>query len=205
MTPAPTPAGGLVPGLPDLAWVGPEGDATFEDGRLSITAGERTDWFNDPNGESRVATAPVLAFEQRCDFQLSARVSVDFANRFDAGVLFIHRSDEDYAKLCFERSPAGDDLVVSVVTKMLSDDANGPAIEADHVWLRLSGIGPVHAFHYSTDGRSWHMVRLFRLHGDGAPTRIGLSSQAPTGPSCRSRFDDLRYVERTLLDPRDGS
>ena len=58
-----------------------------------------TDRFNDPDGPSRHASAPVLAFDITEDGQLSAQVDVTFESAFDAGVLFVHQSNDDYAKL----------------------------------------------------------------------------------------------------------
>lgn len=58
------------------------------------------------------STAPVLVFEPDGDAQLSARVTV---NKFDVGVLFVHRSGDSYAKLCFGRSSSGDAMVESVL------------------------------------------------------------------------------------------
>ena len=58
------------------------------------------------------------------DFQLSARVRVRFAGTFDAGVLFLRHDRETWAKLCFEFSPRGQGMIVSVVNNRVSDDAN---------------------------------------------------------------------------------
>nr|WP_241732488.1 DUF1349 domain-containing protein [Galbitalea soli] len=114
---------------------------------------------------------------------LSARVTVDFAGTFDAGVLCLWESEECWAKLCFEYSPRGQPMVVSVVTRGHSDDANAIAIDSPRVWLRVARICVAYAFHYSTDGVYWHFVRLFRL-GDDGRARLGMLAQAPVGEGC---------------------
>jgi uncharacterized protein len=94
-------------------------------------------------------------------------------------------------------------MVVSVVTLGWSDDANAYDVEGDTVWLRISRIDRVHAFHASTDGEVWRLIRVFRL-GERAPA-IGFEAQSPTGDGCTVRFDEIRYVPERLADPRDGS
>lgn len=103
--------------LPELDWLDDVGDATVERDILTMQAAPRTDWFNDPAGPTRVANAPALVCRVSGDFQLEATINVDFAATFDAGVLFVHQTAEDWAKLCFERDPTGQPMVVTVVTR----------------------------------------------------------------------------------------
>ena len=194
-----------IPGFPAVNWLGESGEAEFDGTTLRVTAGAKTDWFNDPAGGAPHANAPCLAVRADRDIQISARVGVDFRSSFDAGVLFLHQGPQDYAKLCFERAPSGEPMVVSVVTRGASDDANGPVIDADFVHLRVSRIGPVFAFHHSVDGRNWAFVRMFTLRDPDRPTRVGFLAQSPTGSSCTASFDRLSYAETALADPRDGS
>ena len=194
-----------LPSGQQLEWIEAEGDASFRDGVLTMSAGERTDWFNDPAGSASTANAPVLVAPVLGDCQLSARVQVEFGATFDAGVLFVHQSADDYAKLCFERSPIGEHTVVSVVTRTTSDDANGPAIEGDVVYLRVSKVGAAVAFHWSLDDTYWTLLRYFRLRDPASPISIGFCSQSPTGEGCTSTFGGIRWSSTTLADVRDGS
>lgn len=98
--PASVPSG---PSLPPLRWLDASDTVSYEDGRLTMTAAAQMDWFHDPILGSRKATAPVLLFSQDGDVHLSAKATVDFRNRSDAGVLFAHCSADSYAELCFER------------------------------------------------------------------------------------------------------
>ena len=194
-------------GLPELRWLeGPgTGVASVDAGALTMEAPARSDWFNDPGGPERHASAPALVMSADDDFQLSARVTVDFASAFDAGVLFVHQGADDHAKLCFERSPQGEPMVVTVVTREVSDDSNEPVVDADAVHLRVSRIGEVFAFHFSVDGVRWRLSRLFRLRHPAAPTTVGFLAQSPTGEGCRVAFDRILWTRTTLADPRDGS
>lgn len=178
--------------------------------RLTAIAPARTDLFVDPSGTSGVAAESMLNAVTALgdpgagDVVLSARVSVGFRDTFDAGVLLVWVDELHWAKLCFERSPAGERMVVSVVTRGTSDDANGEVVDGDSVWLRVSRVGRMFAFHASTDGRSWWFTRAFTLDTD-EPARLGFEAQSPVGDGCEVAFDQLRFERRTLGDLRDGS
>lgn len=191
--------------LESLRWLEEHGHAHANGDQLTIRAEASTDWFNDPDRGTRTSSAPVFcaAVAQNC--QLSARVDVDFSSDFDAGVLFVHQTDDDYAKLCFERAPSGENMVVSVVTRGVSDDANGPVIDGSSVLLRVSKYRQVLAFHWSGDATSWTLLRYFQLRDPTAPTTLGFLAQSPTGEGCTATFSHISYRSTTPRDIRDGS
>ena len=174
------------------------------DGTLHIVAGPRTDLFIDPAGGPAQRGAPRLMAAVEGDFQLSAYVKADLEATFDAGALVLHAADHTWVKLAVERSPQGDAMVVSVVTRGLSDDANGRGVRGNAVWLRISRIAATCALHASDDGVRWELVRHFALD---APTALtaGFLAQSPTGEGCAATFDGLDFVAEPLADLRDGS
>jgi uncharacterized protein len=178
---------------------------SLDDGQLTIEAGPRTDWFADPAAQREpVTSGPLLSAPVAGDFQLSARVTVEFASRFDAGVLMLYAGERTWAKLCFEYSPRDEPMVVSVVTDGTSDDANGFVVDGDTVWLRVARLGPAFAFHASLDGRRWELVRHFAL-ALGAEPDVGFEAQSPTGEGCVVRFEEIVFRPARLGDLRDGS
>lgn len=175
-------------------------------GPLSISAAARTDLFVDPGGGAPALNAPrVLAPAPAGDFQLSARVTAELTATFDAGVLLLYADDRAWAKLCLERSPRGETLVVSVVTRGVSDDADAFAVGGGGgtAWLRVSRLGPAFAFHASTDGAGWRFVRHFALEPAGG-LAIGFLAQSPTGPGCTAVFDRIALRSERLPDLRSG-
>jgi regulation of enolase protein 1 (concanavalin A-like superfamily) len=172
---------------------------------LLVTAGPRTDWFVDPQrSEEPKLNAPALVGDASGDFLLSARVTVDFAATYDAGVLILYAGDDAWAKLCFEYSPQREPMVVSVVTRGVSDDCNSFVVGAASVWLRIAGIGGAFAFHASTDGVGWSFVRYFALATAGEPS-LGFAAQSPTGAGCAVTFDEIAYRAERLGDLRSGA
>ena len=171
---------------------------------LTVAAGPDTDWFVDPQQTSAPKlNAPALVGDARGDFQLSARVAVDFAGTYDAGVLMLYADDRSWAKLCFEYSPQREPMVVSVVTRGVSDDCNSFVVDGSSVWLRVARLGTAFAFHASLDGSSWSLVRHFALEGDGEPS-VGFAAQSPTGDGCAVTFDRIAYEAARLSDLRSG-
>jgi uncharacterized protein len=171
---------------------------------IAIAAGPRTDLFVDPGGGPPVLDAPMLLGPTSGDFLLSARVRAQLRATFDAGALMLHAGDRTWAKLALERSPQGEAMIVSVVTRDVSDDANGAVVAGDSVWLRVARIAGACALHASSDGKRWDLVRHFALDApDGLAA--GFLAQSPTGEGCTATFDEVRFEARTLADLRDGS
>src|SRR5262245_60600575 len=119
-----------------LRWLqGPQSWHVPDEASLHVAAGPRTDWFVDPQRPTEATmNAPALVGPSSGDFLLSARVTVDFAATYDAGVLVLHERDDLWAKVCFEYSPDGEPMVVSVVTRGVSDDCNSFVVDGASVW-----------------------------------------------------------------------
>ena len=170
---------------------------------LTIAAGARTDLFSDPSGSEATASAPRLLGRTKGDFLLSARVTVDFAARFDAGALVLWAAEDTWAKLCFEYAPLDVPTVVSVVTRGLSDDCNSYPVEGNSTWLRVARRGGAFAFHSSTDGGTWTLVRHFALP-QAAEISAGFLAQSPEGEGCAVTFDSFGFGSESLGDLRRG-
>jgi regulation of enolase protein 1 (concanavalin A-like superfamily) len=195
----------VVPPLPmRFSWLRPPAAWSVDRGVLSISAGPKTDWFADPAGGAPVLNAPALVARPPDEnFTLVARVRFDVASMFDAGVLFVHGDDRTWAKNCLERSPQGQPMIVSVVTRDVSDDCNSHTVEDGDAWLRLARMDRAFAFHASRDGHRWELVRFFALPADDVS--VGFVAQSPTGEGCVASFSDLAYANRRLADLRDGT
>lgn len=180
-------------------------------GRVVVDASAHTDLYVNPGGEdsadaeSMLNAATLLGTPPEGDFQLSARVCVDFRSQYDAGVLLLWIDERQWAKFCFELSPSSEPMVVSVVTLGVSDDANAFVVPDRSVWLRISRVDRVYAFHASTDAMTWPLIRVFSL-GDSLPDhKVGFEAQSPTGDGCTVTFDEIHFTRRRLADLRDGS
>ena len=170
---------------------------------LAVETGPETDLFVDPGDGRETLNAPRLLGLVEGDFTLSARVSVAFRSTFDAGVLLLWASARSWAKLCFELSPQGEPMVVSVVTRGVSDDCNSFVVDDGDVRLRIARLGLAFAFHASTDGAVWRLVRHFALDAEAEPL-VGFLAQSPLGTGCSVRFEQISYSPERLADLRSG-
>jgi len=194
----------MLPGIPsDVTWANTPDLGQFVDDVLHITAGRQTDLFVDPAGTSVTDNSPRLTFTPDPRFTLSAHVHVDFAATYDAGVLMFFVDKRHWAKFCFEYSPQGDPMIVSVVTNGVSDDCNSVPLARRDIHMRVTRLGDAFAFHFSEDGTHWRLVRYFALH-ETANLVAGFSTQSPTGEGCHAAFADIRYAPVPVTDIRSG-
>ena len=195
-----------IPGMP-FPLVAVPADAWRADSHsVTAIAPPRSDIFVDPGGpESSLNAATLLGVAPDGDFQLSARVTVDFATTYDAGVLLLWVDERRWAKLCFEFSPTAEPMIVSVVCRGVADDANAFVVAGRSVRLRVSRVGPAYAFHACVDGKTWQLIRYFSIDDDPVRALVGFEAQSPTGEGCSVTFDDVRFVSERLADLRDGS
>jgi hypothetical protein len=96
-------------------------------------------------------------------------------------------------------------MVVSVVTRGVSDDANAFVVPERSVRLRVSRLDRAYAYHASTDGKTWTLIRVFTLGDDVTAHRVGFEVQSPTGDGCTATFSEIHFTRERLGDLRDGS
>ncbi|MDR2984462.1 MAG: DUF1349 domain-containing protein [Nocardiopsaceae bacterium] len=179
---------------------------------LTLTAAAGTDMFVDPAGTGQVPDAGRLVGRPPAgDFSLAAKVSVEFASKYDAGVLLLQAGERRWAKLCFELSPQLTPTAVTVVTRGTSDDCNSFEVNGNSLWLRMTRSGAAWAFHASADGSWWRLLRYFALGlgdppgGLGGDVNVGFLAQSPTGQGCAATFGHVSFRQGAPSDLRDGS
>jgi regulation of enolase protein 1 (concanavalin A-like superfamily) len=197
-----------LPGLPFALEPegGPPPGVKVLNGALQLISAGSTDMFIDP-GDSAPGQLPdagrLTGLPPAGDFTLSAEVSVQFTSMYDAGVLLLYAGERRWAKLCFEYTPQLVPSAVSVVTRETSDDSNSFEVTGSTLWLRVTRSGSAWAFHASTDGAWWRLVRYFTLGAD--LVRVGFLAQSPTGDGCSVTFDHIEFRPGAPKNLRDGS
>jgi regulation of enolase protein 1 (concanavalin A-like superfamily) len=200
------PDGVVIPGLSHtFEWlVAPVAWEALGAHAPGITVGPRTDLFVAPDGSGAQRAAAMLVTQVEDDFLFSARVGAQHGALFDAAVLLLWADEQTWVKLCLEQAPSGHPMVVSVVTRGLSDDANAFEVDGHEAWLRICRMGGAFALHTSSDGATWQLVRHFAL-SVGESVGVGFLAQSPTGPGLRATFRDIQLSPGALADIRDGS
>ncbi len=173
------------------------------EGGIRVTVPARADYFRDPAGVFVRDNAPFLWKRVNGDFVAQAHVRPAFHTTYDSGVLMVRHDEQNWAKLCFERTDFGTTAAVSVVTRGVSDDANGVDLTAPDLWLQIARTGNIFALHYGLDGRSWRMVRIFQLLVP--PTiQVGVVAQCPVGPGTTIDLLSFSVEQRTVANLRAG-
>ena len=182
-----------------LNWgIKPESASVSQD-KIIIKADAGTNIFSSPDGVFISNNAPRLLFEADRSFVLNAKVHVNFQSKWDAGVLYIESAKERWAKLCFEKDYKGDNRIVSVVTKGLSDDCNSDIIVGNEVYLQIIGIDDVFNIYYSKNGSDWYLIRSFEIKSDN-PFQLGFMAQSPVGQGCQVTFSEVNYKAEAPKD-----
>lgn len=190
-------------------WIN-ENRITEKDGRITIYAPAESDFFFNCGEVSAdgitpmsLTNAPYYYTWAEGDFVFRARVSHGFQDVYDACALMVMHDMETWGKLCFENTDFDTHAVVSVVTRGLSDDANGVNLDGNEVWLQVVRKGPAFAFHYSRDGKHFIMTRFFHIPAD-EKVKVGLLAQAPVGKGGDRHFADVSLEHRTVANIRTG-
>ena len=165
------------------AWLNPPKQLeALDGGGYRITTHADTDFFNDPTGKHMKQNGHFWYKEVRGDFIARACIRPQFLHVWDAGCVMVRKDADTWAKLCYEQTDFGLTAIVSVVTKGVSDDANGVLTDAGAVHLQMVRQGNVFAMHYAPDGVHWQMVRIFSLDvAQDEAIQVGINSQCPGG------------------------
>jgi regulation of enolase protein 1 (concanavalin A-like superfamily) len=174
--------------------------------RYRMHAGARKDFFCRPDGSPPILDAPGLAMRvSETVFSLSAKISVEFAAKFDAGALLVRTQAGPWAKLAYELSQLLIPTIVTVVTRDLSDDANGEESDTPSIYLRVYRDHDLFAFHWSREGLAWKLARVFALPAGDSLVSFCFVAQSPTGGGCTATFEDVKTSTRRLDDLRSGA
>jgi len=151
-----------------------------------------------------VYNAPFYFTEITGDFVLRVKVRHAFQDTYDSASVVVMADMANWAKSCFELTDFGTHAVVSVVTRNSeADDANGCNISGDSVWLQIARVGNAMALHYSTDGETYTMSRVFNLP-DQKAMKVGLLPQAPIGTGGDRTYEHMTIETRTISNLRIG-
>ena len=179
--------------------------AKVEGGMISLASEGGRDNFRDPDGKLSNNTAPVLLAEvdNAKSWTLSGLVTPSFNATYDAGTFYIWVDDAHWLKMAMERDERGRVRIVSVRTNDTSDDNNHDVVTAPNVWMKISSDTKTVGFYYSTDQKSWQLIRLFK---NDYPQKlwVGVSAQSPQGKGSVTQFRNLTLTKTSISDFRLG-
>lgn len=176
---------------------------------VEIYAPGNTDWFNNPIPEldgslsSPVTNAPFFYTDVEGDFSFSCKVVPNHESVYDACAIMCIEDEYVWTKAAFEKSDFGTVAAVCVVTNKISDDANGCNINQPYMWLKVCRVGDIFSTHYSLDGETYNMIRLFHLPAKKS-IKVGIEAQSPAGEGGMRKFSDIKLEKVTVKNLRAG-
>ena len=158
------------------------------------------------NDNRKVGLQQIPCSYPRQDVSICTRTTertVDARRQSRVLPLMVIQDERLWTKAAFEASDFGTTAAVCVVTNGISDDANGCNIEQDEVWLQIVRKGDVFCTHYSLDGETFYMVRLFHLPVEQT-VKVGIEAQSPAGDGGLRFYSDISLENRTVSNLRAG-
>ena len=190
--------------LNDFLWMNEPPHYTIENGTLRMRAPEKSDFFVDPESKKSTGNAPLLYKMVSGDFVASALIKPNFDDIWNAGAMMVYIDSTHWIKFAFENSDATGKSIVTVVTKGVSDDANGVMLHTeDRIWLRIVRKGNAYSMHWSKDGIDYKMARLSTLPY-AEKVKLGLEAQCPAGGPAPHEFEYFSLEHRTVENIREG-
>lgn len=190
--------------LKGFRWMNQPDNFKFENNTLKVVPPENSDFFNDPVTGSIHTSAPYLYKDVEGDFVATVMAKPNFSAVWNGVALLIYIDDNYWAKFCFENSDATGPSPVSVVTRQVSDDANGVILEnQESLWLKLVRKGDLYAMHWSADGISYKMTRLFKMPHHKI-VKVGIEAQCPAGKGVMHEIQYFSLIQKTVADLRKG-
>jgi len=169
---------------------------SVNDSGISITAAGKTNMFNNPDEKSNVRNAPMILFEPKENFTISAKVSGELKAVYDVAALIIYSDSNTWAKFCYENSVEKEPIIVSMVTRTFSDDCNS-LNTGSFAYLSIVKKGNEYSFYYSVDKVNWMMIRHFNLKTENK-VKIGFAAHGSRGDGFTALFSDIKYQDRAL-------
>ena len=190
--------------LGDLKWLNEPKSFVIEGNTLKVHAEKGSDYFNNPEDQTVTSTAPFLYKKVKGDFIAKTLVRPDFSSMWNAASLMVYMDSTHWIKFAFENSDATGKSIVSVVTKDISDDANGVILKnQDKIWLKLIRKGDVYSMLWSLDDKNYKMARLSSMPPVDT-LKIGIEAQCPVGKMAKHEFLYFGLERKTVKDVRKG-
>lgn len=190
--------------LGDLKWLNQPKSFTIKNNSLTVVVEKGSDFFNNPEDSTITSTAPVLYKQVSGDFVAKALVRPDFSSMWNAAAIMVHIDSNNWIKFAFENSDATGQSIVTVVTKNVSDDANGVILtNHEKVWLKLVRKGNIYSMLWSLDDKDYKMARLTAMPPVD-PIKIGVEAQCPVGKSATHEILYFEVEKKTVADLRKG-
>ncbi len=175
--------------LPDMRWVNEPPEWAVEDGVLSVTTGDRTDFWRETYYGFVRDDGHLYAVEVEGDFTVQVTFAGEYEELYDQLGLMVRVDGRNWVKTGVEYTD-GVPHLSAVVTRDFSDwSVVVPSDPGPEFTLRLTRRRDSVQVRY-LDGAEWRMLRLgYLVPADRC--LVGLMCCSPQRSGFRARFRDL--------------
>ncbi len=132
----------------------------LSDDSLEVVTDFQTDFWRETHYGFVRDSGHFLGFETAGDFTAQVRVNADFRELYDQAGIMVRLNEHTWLKAGIEHND-GSPMICSVLTQGKSDWApSGFSGDPNDFWLRLTVSEGVLRLQYSTDGKTWPLLRL---------------------------------------------
>jgi uncharacterized protein len=180
------------PTCADFRWLGEPPSWRYDDGELTLTTGERTDFWQHTFYGFRRDNGHAFLKSVSSDFTASAIVSGAYEQLYDQAGLMLRIDARNWVKTGIEYTDGLMHFSVVVTREGLSDWSVIPLPDAtpqDDIHVQLTRHGDAVRVQYAIGGRSWQMARLAPF--PDAEAAVGVMACSPERSGFQARFRDI--------------
>ncbi|QKJ87615.1 DUF1349 domain-containing protein [Paramixta manurensis] len=157
---------------------------------LSVTTDAKTDFWSQTWYGFKRFSGHFYGCEVIGDFTFQVKVKADFSALYDQAGIMLMTDEDHWLKAGIEFND-GSPAIGSVLTLEHSDWATGhfPA-SADVFWMRITRKADSLRLQYSTDGKSWPLLRLAYFPAS-EKCRVGVMCCTPERAGLVVKFEDF--------------
>ncbi len=181
-----------------LVWTREPAASLISPDRIEIVTKPHTDLWQRTYYHFRNDTAPVLQMTTREQyFSFLVKTEFDSKVRFDQCGVVAYLDSENWLKGSIEYENESFQHLGSVVTNHGYSDWATTEIPADvkSMWYRLSRRGSDFCIECSTDGETWHQMRICHLWEAKEEVSFGIYAASPEDSCFKARFTCMQLTE----------
>ncbi|CAH2098919.1 unnamed protein product [Euphydryas editha] len=178
----------------NFKWLNEPAQWSLSDNVLMLRTDNKKDFWQGTWYNFHVNTGHLYGIELSEDFSVEICVEADFKTLYDQAGLMVYIDDKNWLKAGIEYND-GQPMISSVLTKDVSDWATGIFTgNPNKFWLKLTKVGNVVCVKYSTDNKTWILLRLSQFPVS-EKYFVGPMSCTPQREGLTVKFSGLRFCE----------
>ncbi len=159
-----------------------------QDGRVTMTAGAKTDYWRVTRHDFIKDDAPFYYEDVTGDFTATVKITGQYAAQYDQAGLMVRESETVWMK-CGIEFLDGVQQASAVITRDFSDWSIVALVDNPaSIWVRVQRFGSALEVAYATDGQTYTLIRQGYL-SDADSLQVGLMCAAPQGDGFEVTFE----------------